>query len=138
MLLCHWFMHFHAIFTPSMLGRSKRPYTKMCSSPSPPTPTPQTTKPACLREKTYVEKDTELLRLGSTLGLSADHGHGAASLAQAEARGGGHTGSREGGRGAQKAHRGLEQQSRSHGHQHSSLEHCRDDSVVCVGGVGVG
>ena len=75
----------------------------------------QPPSPSFLRN-TYIEKDTELLRIGRTRGLRADHGHGAAGLAQAEARGSGHTGSRESGRRTQKAHRGLEQQSRSHGH----------------------
>lgn len=73
------------------------------NQPSTP-PTNYTTRK--LLEK-YLEEDTELLSLGSTLGLGADHGHGAAGLAEAEASGGGNSGSREGGRGTQKTHRRL-------------------------------
>lgn len=92
----------------------------------PSTPTPRTTQPASPLK--YLEKDTELLSLGSTLGLGADHGHGTAGLGEAEARGSGHAGSRESGRGTQKAHGGLKQQSRSHGKKNSALEHFEDET----------
>lgn len=125
----------HAFFARGIVTASKRSSPVSHCPPNPQLPSPP-------EKKTYIEKDTELLRIGSTCGLGADHGHGAAGLAQAEAGGSGHTGSRESGRGTQKAHRGLEQQSRSHGHQHSSLEHvlfrlCVGEGVLlgvgCVG-----